>query len=117
MANNLVSQKEFKMGIGVGTAIAISAGTSMVTANKQREAQEDALAEQKKLEANAREQEQMILQQQAPQEAQGAEQQTAYFGSQDEEEMASYNDFITPKTTGATSSGLGGTSGSTGLGF
>ena len=103
------------MGIGIGTAIAVSAGAGVVKARKQQDAQEDAIAEQQKLEAQAREQEQAIFQQQALEDAQNAEKATAIYGQDDDDEMGSFSDFITP-TTQSTKTGLA-TGGSTGLGF
>jgi len=104
-------------GIGVGTAIAISAGTSAVTAKRQGEAQEEAAQEQQRLQAEAQQQEQDIMNQQALQNAQDQEQQTIEFGVDEEEgSFGSYDDFIT-KTPSSTSAGLGGTNNATGLGF
>ena len=105
------------MGIGIGTAIAVSAGISAVgagiTAKKQGDAQEDARAEQQKLDMIAKQQEKDILAEQARQEG---EKQTIEFGVQDDdedEEMGSYNDFIEPKKQTA----LGGTKAPSGLGL
>ena len=104
------------MGIGIGTAIAVSAGISAVgagvTAKRQGDAQEDARAEQQKLDAIAKQQEKDILAEQARQEG---EKQTIEFGVQDDEdeEMGSYNDFIEPKKQTA----LGGTKAPSGLGL
>ena len=104
------------MGIGIGTAIAVSAGISAVGAGvskkKQSDAQEDARAEQQKLDMIAKQQEKDILAEQARQEG---EKQTIEFGVQDDEdeEMGSYNDFIEPKKQTA----LGGTKAPSGLGL
>jgi len=104
------------MGIGIGTAIAVSAGISAVgagvTAKKQGDAQEDARAEQQRLDMIAKQQEKDILAEQARQDS---EKQTIEFGVQDDEdeEMGSYNDFIEPKKQTA----LGGTTAPSGLGL
>lgn len=104
------------MGIGIGTAIAVSAGISAVgagvTAKKQSDAQEDARAEQQRLDMIAKQQEKDILAEQARQDG---EKQTIEFGVQDDEdeEMGSYNDFIEPKKQTA----LGGTKAPSGLGL
>jgi len=98
--------------MGIGAAIAVSAGMSAITAEKQADAQEDARNQQMMLDARDKQQEKDILAEQARQEG---EKQTIEFGVQDDEdeEMGSYNDFIEPKKQTA----LGGTKAPSGLGL
>ena len=87
------------MGIGIGTAIAISAGTSMISAGQQRSAQEDAIDEQNRLMEEARAEEQRIFAQQA-EDAKNQQAETVQFGIDDDDStVGSYNDFLTPTTT------------------
>lgn len=107
------------MGIGTGTAMLISGAVgvagSVVSGNKQQEAIEEAENEQQRLAEEARVNEQQMLQQQAL-EAEQSKGATVEFGTQDEDdEMGTYDDFITPKQSKGV--GLGGTSGTSGLGF
>ena len=100
------------MGIGAAIAIGVSAVGGAVGKKKQSDAQEDARAEQQRLDMIAKQQEKDILAEQARQDG---EKQTIEFGVQDDEdeEMGSYNDFIEPKKQTA----LGGTKAPSGLGL
>jgi len=87
--------------MGIGTAIALTIGAGAVTGRRQEQAQEDAQAEQQRLEDQAREQEQQILLEQAESENEPAFE----YGTGDDEELGSYNEFLTPTKT----SGIQGT--------
>jgi len=89
------------MGIGVGTAILISGGAGGIQKRQQDDANEKAQAEQLRLEEQAREQEQQILLEQAESENEPAFE----YGTGDDEELGSYNEFLTPTKT----SGIQGT--------
>jgi len=103
------------MGIGIGTAIAISAGTSMISAGQQRSAQEDAIDEQNRLMEEARAEEQRIFAQQA-EDARNQQAETVQFGIDDDDStVGSYNDFLTPTTTA--NSGLASSKAVSPLGF
>jgi len=103
------------MGIGVGTAIAVSAGASMIQGAQQKSAIEEAEDEQARLEQEAKAQEQRIFAQQA-EDAKNTQAETVQFGIDDEDnEFGSYNDFLTP--TAPTKSSTLGTISSSGLGF
>ena len=108
------------MGIGIGTALAVSAavsaGGAVYSAKQQEDAQDEAKAEQDRLAADARAREQNMLME----EAQNAEPMPVTFGQDDDDEIGSYNDFLTPKKSNNNSvSGLGfaSSNNSSGLGF
>jgi len=97
------------------TSAAIGVAGAVYSGNEQKKAQEEAENEQQRLAEEARVNEQQILQQQAL-EAEQSKGATVEFGTQDEDdEMGTYDDFITPKQSKGV--GLGGTSGTSGLGF
>ena len=103
------------MGTGAGLVVAagVSAGAGLYMGNKQRKAEEDAIAEQERLQEEARENERKLLAEQARQgkEEGGA---TVEFGT-GFGELGSYGDFLTP------TAGVGGATaangGKSGLGF
>ena len=120
MVLRLTLQKDYEMGIGVGTAMLISGGVSLagsvISSNKQQDAIDDAENEQQRLAEEARVNEQQLLQEQARQ-SEISSGPSVLFGVEDEEDdtFGTYDDFITPtKQTGV---GLGKTTSASGLGF
>ncbi len=87
------------MGIGVGTAMALSAVTSGASMIMQNEARKDAQGEQDKLEQEALDKEQAMFDQRA-EDAGNREKATVEFGlPDDDDELGSYDDFLTPLQT------------------
>ena len=105
------------MGIGIGTALlvssAVSVGSSIYAANKQEDAQQAAEAENRRMQMEAQANEQRIFEDTKGQ----SESATISFGSQDDDEMGSYNDFLTPLSTKTASTTGLSTGTSSGLGF
>jgi len=102
-------------GWAAAGAMAISAASGLYSASEQKKAQEDAEKEQRRLEQEALDEEQRIFAAQAAEMGNtGAE--TVQFGVDDgDNQMGSYDDFLTPMSSGT--SGLGTSNQTSGLGF
>jgi len=109
------------MGIGTGTAMLISSAVgvagSVYAGNKQKDAIEEAENLQAQEAEEAKREEQRIFAQQA-EDARNTEAETVQFGIDDEDnEMGTYDDFLTPTNKQSSGVGLGTSKNSSGLGF
>lgn len=98
-------QKEYDMGIGAAIAIGVGVAGSAYAGNQQEEAQQKAMNEQKRLNEEARRQEQAILQEEAMR--QDGTLETVQFGTEGDDGMGSYDDFLAPMQGNSSTAGLG----------